>query len=110
MEFIGNFFVVASQVVTLFLLIGVGFVLAKLGALRPDGVSQMSTLALCVVTPCIMIRSFETERTPEILQILHRQQTHQRLHVGLRVAQRPQQLDGRIKLLCDEMGSSARLH
>lgn len=70
MEFIGNFFVVASQVVTLFLLIGVGFVLAKLGALRPDGVSQMSTLALYVVTPCIMIRSFETERTPEMLQIL----------------------------------------
>mgnify|MGYP000046752317 CR=1 FL=1 len=30
MEFIGNFFVVASQVVTLFLLMGVGFVLAQL--------------------------------------------------------------------------------
>ena len=29
-EFIGNFFVVASQVVTLFLLMGVGFVLAQL--------------------------------------------------------------------------------
>lgn len=70
MELIGNFLVVASQVVTLFLLIGVGFVLAKLGLLRPDGVSQMSTLALYVVTPCVMIRSFETERTPELLHIL----------------------------------------
>ena len=68
MEFIGNFFVVAGQVVTLFLLMGVGFVLARLGMLRPDGISQMSTLALYVVTPCIMIRSFETARTPGMLR------------------------------------------
>ena len=58
MEFVGNFFVVAGQVVTLFLLMGVGFVLARLGMLRPDGISQMSTLALYVVTPCIMIPSW----------------------------------------------------
>ena len=69
-ERIESFFVVAGQVVTLFLLIGVGFVLAKLGVLRPDGVSQMSTLALYVVTPCVMIRSFETERTPGMLEEL----------------------------------------
>ena len=69
---IESFFVVAGQVVTLFLLIGVGYVLARLGLLRPDGASQMSTLALYVVTPCIMIRSFETVRTPEMLGTLGR--------------------------------------
>ena len=46
-----SFLVVAGQVATLFLLIGVGFVLAKLGVLTPEGTSQMSTLALYVVTP-----------------------------------------------------------
>lgn len=69
---IESFFVVAGQVVTLFLLIGVGYVLARLGLLRSDGASQMSTLALYVVTPCIMIRSFETVRTPEMLGTLGR--------------------------------------
>lgn len=60
---ITSFFVVDSQVVTLFLLMGVGFVMAQLGKLHTDGVSQMSTLVLYVVTPCLMISSFEVERT-----------------------------------------------
>ena len=59
-----SFLVVAGQVATLFLLIGAGFILAKLGALTPEGTSQMSTLALYVVTPCIMTRSFETQWRP----------------------------------------------
>lgn len=60
---IASFFVVASQVVTLFLLMGVGFAMAQLGKLHTDGVSQMSTLVLYVVTPCLMISSFAVERT-----------------------------------------------
>ena len=67
---IGNFFVVASQVVTLFLLMGVGFVMAQLGKLQSDGVSQMSTLVLYVVTPCLVIHSFEVERTDGMLGTL----------------------------------------
>ena len=70
MEFIGNFFVVASQVVTLFLLMGVGFVLAQLGKLHTDGVSQMSTLVLYVVTPCLMISAFEVDRAPDMVETL----------------------------------------
>lgn len=70
MELIGNFFVVASQVVTLFLLMGVGFVMAQLGKLHTDGVSQMSTLVLYVVTPCLMINAFEVEREPGMVGIL----------------------------------------
>ena len=38
---LSNFALVAGQVVTLFLLMGVGFVLAQLGKLYPDGVSQI---------------------------------------------------------------------
>lgn len=70
MEFIGNFFVVASQVVTLFLLMGVGFVMAQLGKLHTDGVSQMSTLVLYVVTPCLMINAFEVDRVPGMVETL----------------------------------------
>ena len=58
-EMLLNFLIVAGQVVTLFLLMGVGFVLARLGKLNRDGVSQMSTLILYVVSPCVIFHSFE---------------------------------------------------
>lgn len=56
--------------VTLFLLMGVGFVLAQLGKLYPDGVSQMSTLVLYVVTPCVIIHAFAIERTDGMVRLL----------------------------------------
>lgn len=59
---LSNFLVVAGQVVTLFLLMGVGFVLAQLGRLHTDGVAQMSYLVLYVVTPCVIINAFQIER------------------------------------------------
>ena len=65
-----SFLVVAGQVATLFLLIGAGFVLAKVGALTPEGTSQMSTLALYVATPCIIIHSFEQEREAGMAETL----------------------------------------
>lgn len=59
-----NFLVVATQVVTLFLLMAVGFAMTRLGRLGAEGVSQMSTLVLYVVTPCVIIHSFQIRRTP----------------------------------------------
>ncbi|NCB63787.1 MAG: AEC family transporter [Clostridia bacterium] len=53
----------ASQVVTLFLLMGVGFVLAKLAKLQTDGVAQMAYITLYIVTPCVIIDSFQVEKT-----------------------------------------------
>ena len=67
---LSNFALVAGQVVTLFLLMGVGFVLAQLGKLYPDGVSQMSTLVLYVVTPCVIIHAFAIERTDGMVRLL----------------------------------------
>ncbi len=63
---ISSLLVVASQVVTLFLLMGIGFVLAQWGKLHTDGVAQMSYLVLYVVTPCLIISSFQVERTDEL--------------------------------------------
>lgn len=57
--------VVGGSVLTLFLLMSVGFTFGRLGLLSGDTLSQVSRVLLYVVTPSIMITSFEVERTPE---------------------------------------------
>jgi predicted permease len=59
-----NLLVVCGQVATLFLMMGVGFVLVKVGWLNTQGMSQMSTILLYVVAPCIFIKSFQQEGLP----------------------------------------------
>ena len=59
-----NFLVVGGSVLTLFLLMSVGFIFGRMGLLSGETLSQMSRILLYVVTPCIMITSFEVERTP----------------------------------------------
>lgn len=61
-----KFLTVAGQVVTLFLLMGVGFVLVKLGKLDRRGMGQMSELLLYVVTPCIFIEAFQQPDLPPL--------------------------------------------
>ena len=56
-----NLMVVAGQVVTLFLLMGVGFVLSKLGRLSADTLGQLSFLLLYVVIPCVIVDSLQVE-------------------------------------------------
>lgn len=60
-----EFLVVGGNVLTLFLLMSVGFVFGRRGLLSGETLSQTSRILLYVVTPCIMITSFEVERTPE---------------------------------------------
>jgi len=50
--------VVGSSVLTLFLMMAVGFILGKLGMLSKDTLSQLSKLLLCVVSPAIMVDTF----------------------------------------------------
>lgn len=61
-----SFLVVLSSVVTLFLMMAVGFFFTKKGMLSEQTLSQMSRLLLYVVTPAIIIDCFEVERTPEM--------------------------------------------
>ena len=56
---------VAGQVFTLFLMMAVGFIFGRMGLLSGQTLSQTSRILLYVVTPCIIITSFEVERTPE---------------------------------------------
>ena len=60
-----NLQVVSGSVLTLFLLMSVGFFFGKKGMLSEATLSQLSRLLLYVVTPSITITSFEVERTPE---------------------------------------------
>lgn len=60
-DIFNNLLVVAGQVVTLFLLMGVGFVLSKLGRLSADTLGQLSFLLLYVVIPCVIIDSLQVE-------------------------------------------------
>ena len=59
-----QFAIVAGSVLTLFLLMSVGFAFGRMGLLSGETLSQVSRILLYVVTPCIMITSFEVERTP----------------------------------------------
>jgi len=54
-----QFWIVLGQVFTLVLLMGVGFILEKLGRLDGQGTAQMSTLLMYVVTPCLIIDAFQ---------------------------------------------------
>lgn len=65
-----RFIVVLGQVMTLFLLMGVGFGMGKLGKISPHSTVEMSTLLLYVVTPCIIINSFQTDYDPAVLRTL----------------------------------------
>lgn len=55
-----NLTVVTQQVATLFLMMGVGFVLFRRGSLDGAGIAQMTHLLLYVVTPCIVINSLQS--------------------------------------------------
>lgn len=58
---------VSSQVGTMFLMMAVGFALAKLGKLTQASIPQLTNLLLTVVLPCMLVDSLQIERTPALL-------------------------------------------
>ncbi len=58
-DMLTDFLVVAGQVITLFLLMGAGFAITKLGKLSAHTSSQMSFLLLYVVSPCLVVESMQ---------------------------------------------------
>ena len=61
-----QFQVVGGSVLTLFLLMAVGFVFGRLGLLSDSTLSQMSKILLNAVIPAAMIATFQAERTAEV--------------------------------------------
>lgn len=68
---LSDFIVVLGQVVTLFLMMGVGFFFAKRGQLGTVALGQMSHLLLYIVSPCIVIDSLlKRTFTPDLTRAL----------------------------------------
>ena len=59
------FLTVAQQVLVLFILIAVGFILGKKGIMNDTTAKLCADLALVIATPCVIISSFRRESTPE---------------------------------------------
>ena len=58
---------VSSQVGTMFLMMAVGFLLAKRGLLTQQGIPQMTNLLLTAVLPCMLVDALQIQRTPDLL-------------------------------------------
>ncbi len=67
---LGDFLVVVGQVGTLFLLMGVGFLLTRLGKITAETRGQMSFLLLYAVAPCLVVETLQVELTHELLVLL----------------------------------------
>ena len=57
-----------SQIASLFLMMGLGLLIVKLGLLRSEDSRILSLLCIYVVTPCVNIHAFQITYTPNILQ------------------------------------------
>ena len=65
---LANLLLVAGQVLTLFLLMGVGFFLARRGQLTAPGLAQMTHVLLYVVSPCVVVDALaQAERSPALM-------------------------------------------
>ncbi len=64
---ISSFLDVGQQVLVLFILIGVGALLSKLGYITDKGAATMTDVVLYAVTPCVIINAFQREYQPELL-------------------------------------------
>ncbi len=65
---IDNFLTVAQQVVTLFILIGIGVACGKLKLLDGKAVKAMANLVLYIATPCVIIKSCVREFDATLLK------------------------------------------
>ncbi|MCL2338152.1 MAG: AEC family transporter, partial [Firmicutes bacterium] len=65
---LANIFLVATEVIILFILIAVGGAATKLKWLTKDSATQMTNIVLYFATPCIVVESFNAVRlTPDLV-------------------------------------------
>lgn len=65
-----DFSALYSQIVIMFLLMGVGVVCYKRGMITDEGSGQMSTFIMTFVTPCVIIHSFSRSFSADMLKQL----------------------------------------
>lgn len=64
---IGNILTVGNYVLILFILIGVGFAANKLKIMTRQGAKEMTDFVLYIVTPCVIINSYQREFDQEMV-------------------------------------------
>ncbi len=65
---IDNILTVATYVIILFVLIGTGFVCNKTKILSTEGVRSMTDFTLYIVTPCVLINSYQREFSADMMK------------------------------------------
>lgn len=65
---ISDFLIVCGQVITLFLMMGVGYVLAKKGWFTEETSAQCTRILIYVVTSCIIITQLQIEASVEVIR------------------------------------------
>lgn len=60
--------ILAKQLLSMFIMIAVGYVLVKLGLLRPTDSKPLSILIIYVISPCVVFSSFQQSFKPDILK------------------------------------------
>lgn len=63
---VANSLIILRQIVIMFLLMGAGYILYYLGVIDNNGSSQCSGILTKLVSPCVIINSFQREFEPEL--------------------------------------------
>lgn len=58
--------VLFQQIVVMFLMLGMGFALVKAKVFRAEDSRVLSIMAIYIIAPCVIIRSFQIDFTPEV--------------------------------------------
>ncbi len=67
---IGNSLIVLRQIIIMFLLMGAGYMLYRLGVVDNYGSAQCSGILTKLVSPCVIINSFQRAFEPELGRVL----------------------------------------
>ncbi|WP_051208684.1 AEC family transporter [Butyrivibrio sp. WCD3002] len=57
--------ILINQIITMFILSGIGFILFKAGKLTLEGSKNIGNILIFLSLPCVIINGFRVERTPE---------------------------------------------
>lgn len=60
-----TFFTILWQIVTMFVLAGIGFLMFRSGKITSEGSKSLGNILICLSLPCVIINSFLVENTPE---------------------------------------------
>ena len=60
--------ILTEQIVKLFIILMIGFIMVRIGLLKVSDSKSISVLLVYLVLPCMIVNSFQIEYTPEVLK------------------------------------------